>query len=207
MADPPLIASGRSADVFDLGDGRVLRRRRDGDVFEHEIAAMRAAKAAGYPVPEVLEVRDTEVVFERVDGEEMVARLARRPWEIVRTGRELGALHLRLAAVDADLDGLPTRSEPVEVLIHGDLHPANVMLTDDGPVVIDWEGAGAGPRGDDAATTWLLMTIASTDDVPAALRPLLPILRRLLLRGFFSVVDRPSPVSYTHLTLPTNREV
>ena len=49
MDDPPgpLIASGRSADIYDLGDGRVVRRLRSGSIGEHEVTAMRAAGAGG----------------------------------------------------------------------------------------------------------------------------------------------------------------
>ena len=55
-SDPPgpLLASGRAADVFDLGDGTVLRRYRlDGFDCEYEARVMRHVADAGIRVPKV----------------------------------------------------------------------------------------------------------------------------------------------------------
>jgi aminoglycoside phosphotransferase (APT) family kinase protein len=41
---------------------------------------------------------------------------------------------------------LPHNSAPTG-LVHNDIAPGNVIWTDDSPVLIDWEGAGAGPTG------------------------------------------------------------
>jgi len=54
--DLSLIARGRDADVFDRGDGTVLRRYRTRDVPAREVEVMRYVRAHGYPVPEVFEV-------------------------------------------------------------------------------------------------------------------------------------------------------
>ena len=42
------------------------------------------------------------------------------------------------------------------VLCHGDVHPGNVLQTDDGPVLIDWDLLCVGPAGWDHAPlmTW-----------------------------------------------------
>lgn len=50
-----LLASGRDADVYALDGRRVLRRYRKPHHVEWEVAAMRLAGEAGYPVPEVHE--------------------------------------------------------------------------------------------------------------------------------------------------------
>ncbi len=55
------------------------------------------------------------------------------------------------------------RPRSSDALIHGDLHPDNVMLTTRGPVVIDWTNAAIGPRGMDAANTWVLMASAELE--------------------------------------------
>jgi aminoglycoside phosphotransferase (APT) family kinase protein len=43
------------------------------------------------------------------------------------------------------------------VLLHRDLHPQNVILTADGPRIIDWEGAARGPAVADVAMTWVIV--------------------------------------------------
>jgi aminoglycoside phosphotransferase (APT) family kinase protein len=46
-----------------------------------------------------------------------------------------------------------------EALCHGDLHPLNVILAGDGPVVIDWVDASAGNPLADVARTTVLVTL------------------------------------------------
>ena len=46
-------------------------------------------------------------------------------------------------------------------MVHGDLHPDNVLLSSEGPVVIDWASAGRGRGEDDVAMAWLI--IASSE--------------------------------------------
>ena len=58
MSDPgPLLGHGRSADVYDLGDGTVLRRYRPaavrGGLVEREAMVMRHLADSGFPVPAV----------------------------------------------------------------------------------------------------------------------------------------------------------
>ena len=48
-----LVGSGRNADVFAVGEGRVLRRYRDGGDVAAEAAVMAHVTAFGYPVPRV----------------------------------------------------------------------------------------------------------------------------------------------------------
>lgn len=46
------------------------------------------------------------------------------------------------------------RYRQLRLVLHLDFHPANVMLTSGGPVVIDWTNARAGPAG--PMSRWLL---------------------------------------------------
>lgn len=137
------LGAGRAAHVFDLGDGRVLRL---GGEPAREAAVMAHARAAGYPVPEVVEVRDDGLVLELVRGPTMLADLGRRPWRLRSHARLLAALHERLHRIDYG-DGK---------LLHLDLHPDNVLLGPGGPVVIDWTNARAGEPALDVALTWLI---------------------------------------------------
>jgi aminoglycoside phosphotransferase (APT) family kinase protein len=189
-----LIARGRSAEIFEYGDGKVLRRLQgERSVPEHEPVVMRAVRAAGYPVPEVFEVDGSDLVMERVAGVDMVKDIERRPWRARHYGAMLAELHRRLREIPIDPSAhVPTEHGAAEVYVHGDLHPMNVILTDKGPVVIDWEGARIGPRDADVAITWLLMEIGELDDVPSYLRPIVGLVRRQLLRAFLKGVPKPS---------------
>ena len=124
MTPGALIAKGRSADIFEYGDGKVLRRLRDGrQVAEAEPAVMGAVRAAGFPVPEVFEIDGPDMVMERVAGVDMVKDIERRPWRARRYGRILADLHRRLSEIPCDGAHVPQAYGAPEVYVHGDLHP------------------------------------------------------------------------------------
>jgi len=141
-----VIAEGRASEIVDIGDGRVLRRFKAGGRPAREAEIMENAAAHGYPVPRVLDVRDDALVLERVDGPTMLAELRRRPWAMSGHARMLAQLHDRLHEI------------PLEEgrILHLDLHPANVLLSSRGPVVIDWTNARAGEPALDVALTWVI---------------------------------------------------
>jgi Ser/Thr protein kinase RdoA (MazF antagonist) len=161
------IGTGRSADVYDAGNGRVLRRYRDGRPaawVAREAEVMEHARAHGVPVPEVFDVSGADIVMARAAGPTMVDVLIRRPWTVGGQARLLARLHDQVHAAPA-LDWLPApfgdgAESGAAVLLHRDLHPMNVILTADGPQIIDWEGAARGPAVADVAMTWVIVAFS-----------------------------------------------
>jgi aminoglycoside phosphotransferase (APT) family kinase protein len=190
MSEGNVLAAGRDAELIDLGGGRVLRRPRDGRPLDAEAAVMRAARVAGYPVPEVHDARPDGLVMERVDGPTMLDDLGSRPWRVDRHARTLAELHRRLHRIPAGA-GMrsPFGETPDGMLVHGDLHPGNVLLAARGPVVIDWSNAGRGPAGADVADAWLLLAAARPPAGPL-LRLLVAALRRRFLAEFLRHAGR-----------------
>ena len=125
------------------------------------------------------------LAYERVKGVSMLETLASQPESVVRYANlqaELQAdLHSRAGiegmpnqhsklrstirsvrtltpdlrtAVLSLLDELPEGNQ----LCHGDLHPGNLLLTEDGPVIIDWMDATLGNPVADVARSSLLMS-------------------------------------------------
>jgi aminoglycoside phosphotransferase (APT) family kinase protein len=168
-----LIGAGRNADVYDAGDGRVLRRYRDARPaawVEREAEVMIHARAHGAPVPEVFEVTGSDIVMERASGPTMLEMVSRRPWTAWAQASLLARLHAMVHAVPA-LDWLPAPfGDGAQVLLHRDLHPQNVILTPDGPRIIDWEGAARGPATADVAMTWVIVRFSNVPGtgLPAA---------------------------------------
>lgn len=69
------------------------------------------------------------------------------------------------------------------VTCHGDLHPDNILLTPDGPVILDWLTAHCGdPLADVARTVLMLRTGSLPGELPRPLRSLLQIVRRRFCR-------------------------
>jgi len=159
----PRVGVGRSADVYDLGHDRVLRRYHDHTRSARgEAEIMSWAAAHDVPVPEVFDADGPDIVMEKVDGPTMLADAARRPWRLASHAALLARLHAQVHAVPA-LDWLRAPFGAGGVLLHLDLHPANVLLSARGPVVIDWEGAARGPAEADVALCWL---VVATSEVP-----------------------------------------
>jgi aminoglycoside phosphotransferase (APT) family kinase protein len=152
------------------------------------------------------------LVVERVDGVDLLTRLGSRPWTVLSAARLLGSIHAQLHEVSAprdlptlkgwiegriresdlvppehehaalhDLDALPDGDR----LCHGDFHPGNVLLSAEGPVVIDWTGATRGDPIADVARTRILLRISPPPEgAPRLVRMLEGIGRRLLLSGY-----------------------
>lgn len=68
-------------------------------------------------------------------------------------------------------------------LCHGDLHPGNVLMSPDGPMIIDWFDAAIGPPAADVARSSLLVRPASSGRIPP---PHLPGASDQLLATFHS---------------------
>jgi aminoglycoside phosphotransferase (APT) family kinase protein len=184
----PLIATGRAADVFEYGDGLVLRRYRSDHDCEYEAAVMRHVRSHGYPVPEVTAARGRDLVMQRIDGPTMLRDLSSNPWRLFRHARTLADLQQRLHDLPAP-DWLRRKHETGTSVVHLDLHPDNVMLPASGPVVIDWSNAGIGDPDIEVADLWLVMSSAQ---VPGSRldRLIAGLGRGLFLRAILRRFDR-----------------
>jgi aminoglycoside phosphotransferase (APT) family kinase protein len=182
-----LIASGRDADVFAYGDGLVLRRYRSPRDTSYEGAVMRYVRDHGFPAPELVSVDGPEMVMQRVVGRTMLEDFARHPWRIRRHARTLARLHEQLHAIPPP-PWLKPKLGGGDAIVHLDLHPLNVIVTADGPVVIDWANAGAGPPAGEVADLWLLMSIA---EIPGSriMRSIMGLGRGLFLKAFIRHFD------------------
>lgn len=152
-----LLASGRDSDIFEVGEGRVLRRARDGRSLAGEARVMSYVQSKGYPLPEVFDVSEGSITMERVDGPSMLADLEQKPWRLAHHAAVLAELHKRLHEIPAP-DWLPAApGSQGSRLLHLDLHPLNVIMSPKGPIVIDWPNAKRGNPPADVAATWILL--------------------------------------------------
>jgi len=222
------IGEGRQAEIFEYGNGRVIKLFREGTPvasIERERIAMEAVRSAGGPAPVsrgLARVMGRDgLVMDRIDGPDMLTLLGSKPWMAWACGRILGEMHAALhevaappelptvharfrdqinAAVTAApehrdlaqyvlgvLDGLPEGDR----ICHGDYHPANVLLAEAGPVVIDWPNAMRGDRHADVARTLLIMEIASAPPgAPAMVVRLIAVGRRIVRASYLRAYKR-----------------
>jgi len=147
------------------------------------------------------------LVLERIEGTDLLTELGRAPWTVVRAARMCGSVHAQMHACRVDDDGLPMLKGKLEgqlmsplvppelaaiakkrldalpdgdVFCHGDFHPANVMRSPSGPVVIDWPNATRGAPEADVARTLLLLGAGE----PASYTPVMRVLT-MVGRGLF----------------------
>ncbi|MDF8265992.1 phosphotransferase [Luteipulveratus flavus] len=166
-----LLASGRDADVFEIGSGKVLRRYRDPAMdCTREAAVMRHVVARGFPAPTVYEVDGPDLVMDRVHGPTMFEALAVGALTPAECAAILVELLDRLHLIPApgSLPGpsrLDARPPESGVVVHLDLHPLNVLLAPGGPVVIDWCNAASGPAGLDRALTALILAQVASGEL------------------------------------------
>jgi tRNA A-37 threonylcarbamoyl transferase component Bud32 len=171
-----LLARGREATIHELGPDRVLRRYDDGRDVTAEVAVMRHVARHGFRVPVVhglhvdADGRPTGMVLERVDGPSLVEVALSGRLAPADVGRTLARLHGDLHRVPVTGFPVPPGAHPAsrgDVVVHLDLHPANVLVVADVPVVIDWAMARPGPASLDTAMTALTLAAAVVAGVPA----------------------------------------
>jgi hypothetical protein len=205
----PKIAEGRDSEIYEHGPGRVMRIARDRRSLIGEAEVMSYVRSQGYPAPGVHEAGEGYLVMDRVDGPTMLDDAI--PFRIGRNARLLAGLHEQLHRIPAP--SWMTSEAPVagDRLVHRDLHPLNVLITPDGPVVIDWSNASRGEPAFDVADTWVLFACA--DPPLKRIEALLaPIARKVFLRSFLASLDQEAarqaiPAAVAHrLTDPNMSE-
>ena len=157
---------------------------------EEEAACASIAYDAGVNTPAVIETIIVEnrqgIVFERVHGVTMMEAIFANPQQLIpyahllaelqvdmhaRTASKLPSQCQRLqhqiqsrsglaeeikAALLEDLDQL----QDDNAICHGDLHPENILLTTEEPVIIDWVDSSQGSPLVDVARTTLLLRVS-----------------------------------------------
>jgi len=194
-----------------------------------EAEHVEAVRAAGAPAPRLLGIEEiggrAATVWERVDGTSMWERVIERPDLSGRMGRlladaQLGLFDLvppvtlpaqrdrltskirRAAATDRTLSRalelLPSRAGPLR-LCHGDMHPSNVLLTADGPMIVDWFDASRGDPVADVARSSLLL--GDGKHTPAHLPGADPATLEVLRRAYLSRLRERLEVSDGELAM------
>jgi aminoglycoside phosphotransferase (APT) family kinase protein len=154
----------------------------------------------------------TGIIYEWIRGPSMLAEIMHRPWRVGVLARRLAELHYRLHGRRAtDLPPLRSYLEQMigrasqlpeatraaalaqlgrlsdgDRLCHGDFHPDNVLLTERGPVVLDWMTATRGVPAADVQRTLLLLDHAvPPPGLSQTMLLLLQVVRRLISRAYW----------------------
>lgn len=156
----------------------------------YEARVTDAIYKAGLPAPAVGGVVEVEgrqgIILERVDGPSMLQAFRSRPWRSGQLGRMQAELHAALHS--CELPWLPSLREDIRsniqsqsklpddtkrtilnqleqlpdgnTVCHRDFHPDNILMSSQGPVVIDWANSRRGDPLADVAASSLLLRLA-----------------------------------------------
>jgi aminoglycoside phosphotransferase (APT) family kinase protein len=120
MEKDTLIGSGRTADIYAWGEGRILKLYQDrvpSFLAEQEYTVTRAVQAAGIPVPTAYDLIEINgrlgIVFERIEGISLLAEFQAKPWILFAGARSLGELHAQIHNTRAPVE-LPPQRERIE---------------------------------------------------------------------------------------------
>jgi tRNA A-37 threonylcarbamoyl transferase component Bud32 len=178
MKKGPLVGTGRTAEVFAWGDDRVLKLFMewcpDGWI-EREERFSRVVYESGLPAPAVEGIIEVDgrrgIIFERVEGNLMLEEMGVKPDEAPRYAEILAELHTSIHS--HEIPNLPSLRDMIErnirqalhvlnqrkdgtTLCHYDLHPMNVIMSPQEPIIIDWMSACQGNPHADIARTLLM---------------------------------------------------
>jgi Ser/Thr protein kinase RdoA (MazF antagonist) len=168
-------------------------------------------------VGEILEIDGRiGLVYQRVNGESMWAAISMQPWKLFQYARRTADLHVAMHATSIVADIPPLHQKLTyklnhaqalpdslrykalaalerlpegDRLCHGDFHPANILLTDGGEVIIDWIDASLGnPLADLARTTILLLGVVETSpSFNAQQKTVIRLFHSAYLRAYFKL--------------------
>lgn len=169
------------------------------------------------------------IVFEQIDGASMLQSVERKPWTLFACARQLAEIQARIHVFPAPAELPSQRSQfqawlkaagdlsPAEKhaaesslknfpegtrVCHGDFHPANILSSPRGPIIIDWSmGTRGHPLVDVARTAHLMRHADLPEDSPAHLRLLLKIARSLLHRTYLRRYLQTTAASASELNL------
>ncbi len=162
-------------------------------------------------------------IMDRVDGPSMLRVLTAKPWKMVQFSRVFARLHHMVHATTAT--GLPAQRERLYHVIdriaedigantaaqihtavdalpdgnavcHGDFHPDNILMSEQGPVIIDWGPATSGnPAGDVAWTIHLFRHGGTPPGMSLFQRLVLNVFRQIFLCIYLRAYLKESTMS------------
>ncbi|MFC2094821.1 aminoglycoside phosphotransferase family protein [Candidatus Bipolaricaulota bacterium] len=166
-------------------------------------------------------------VMDHIGGPTMLRKLTEQPWKLWPLARMSANLHAHMHGQCSQtlpsqrerfhrvIDHLAEQLTPDviarlhhaldnlddgNVICHGDFHPDNIILSDRGPIIIDWGPATSGaPAADIAWTVYLFKNGGYPPGMKRWQRIMVAVLRRLFLSAYLR--------AYFHLSSTSRRDV
>lgn len=210
---------------------KLFRKNIPIQAIESEFKIARIIKDLDIPVPKffgkVEQDNRVGLVYENIKGLSMLRLITLKPAAFFQYAKQMAEIHSLIHKTK--VKGIPQQKEqlkffinqsnqlsnqikekiinqliklkPGDCLCHGDLHPDNILYTEDGkPKVIDWMTATAGNSIGDVARTKVILKYSKA--------PLhLPILTRIIINSLKSILGYLYIKHYCKITGITRNEI
>jgi len=188
-----------------------------------------AASKAGVMTPAVGEVVDINgrigLIYGRVRGEILLKHMLAKPHRVLSFAKMMAELHVSLHRKDVEQGGLPFLHDKLQnhiqrhfngneqaalldyldtlpqgsALCHYDFHVENIIISENGAVIIDWMNGAVGHHLADVARTALMLSDGAPPDANLALRLLIKLMRGLFHRTYINHYCRLSGTSKSEI--------
>jgi hypothetical protein len=186
------------------------------ELAQYEMEKSRLISGMDLPTPKFYGMVEIDgrkgLIYERVEGVSMLKMINMRPWQLFRLARQMAELHTAIHRQDGTgfpslrpaLDATIQRvaSLPVNIstrvlqslqdlpdgraLCHLDFHPDQVMMTAQGPMILDWMTACQGDALADVARTMVLFKVGQVPYGGRVMRAFINMWRGLFLDTYLS---------------------
>lgn len=201
MRKGKLLARGNTAEIYEWGDREVIKIFVTPERVMNEVENSNIVFAMGLRVPRVKDVVKLEdgegIVYEKIEGPTLMRSMEATESSLLAHARLMAKLHADLHRVTTAITpnllselsrGIgrertltaEQRSEAAESLkqlpegntiCHYDFHPDNIIMSPNGPIIIDWLNALIGhPEADVMRTLVILRARSLPPDPPAWLQ-------------------------------------
>jgi hypothetical protein len=184
--------------------------------IQHEIDIGHVMRTMVLSTPKMLDTVKINgrqgIIYERVEGLTMLGLLNSKPWLVRDFARQLAELQTQIHQQDGSslhpvrsslkatilqVENLPSNLKTSilqlleklpdgSALCHFDLHPGQVLITAEGPVVIDWMTACQGHPLADVARSSIIFSIGQVPGARTVKRVIFDLLRGLFYRTYLS---------------------
>lgn len=191
--------------------------------IQREVRVGRTLASTGLPTPKLLDTISLDgrqgIIFARVEGHSMLSELGTTPWLLASRAHQLAKLHsaihhqnapdlpplrLQLKTAITQAEGLPSDLSrhalsiladlpDGEALCHFDFHPDQVLVTRQGPAILDWMTAAKGNPLADVAKTCVLIRFAQAPYASWVMRAATNIVRRAFHDRYLAAYMRLRP--------------
>ena len=189
---------------------------------DQETRTARLVNQAGIPSPAILDLVTVNerqgIVYQRIEGPSMLDAIIKNPLMSLNHARKLALLHAEMHRCAGDelasqrssvtwainhasdlsdecrqviLDKLKHLPDG-ERLCHGDFHPGNIIMTRQGPLVIDWMTAVRGNPAADIARTYLMLSLGDAPEGGIILKLIL-LMRKMIVREYLNAYSSQAP--------------